>query len=71
MEPAISTQKPASEPVSEWDFDRQTISVYDEPKEKESNVLNRFGEPFLIIHKQRIGFDLTPKKDYNARKTSW
>lgn len=56
--------------MSDWDFERQTIHVYDESREKESCVLNRFGEPFLIVHKQRIGFDLTPKqKDLKCSKS--
>lgn len=41
----------------------QTLTVWEEPPEKVSPVLNQWGEPYIITDKRKMGFDLTPKKD--------
>lgn len=48
-----------------------TMQVIDEPKERLSSVLNQFGEPITLEHKNKMGFDLTPSKKENNGKTSW
>jgi len=42
-----------------------SITVWEEPKEILSHVLNKHGEPYSFIVQKKIGFDLTPrnKKD--------
>lgn len=46
----------------------QTITVWEDPPERQSLVLNAYGEPYIIQTTFKMGFDLTPKEYNNARK---
>jgi len=46
----------------------QTITVWEEPPERQSMVLDVHGEPFIIRNQFKMGFDLTPKDKNNVRK---
>jgi hypothetical protein len=35
-------------------------------EERKSLVLDRTGEPFILINKNKIGFDLKPKRSTNG-----
>jgi len=42
-----------------------SMTVWDEPDEILSHVLNKHGEPYKFIVQKKIGFDLTPKRTNN------
>jgi len=46
----------------------QTITVWEDPPETYSLVLGPDGEPYKLVSKRKIGFDLTPKEHKDARK---
>ena len=54
----------------EWDYMHRTITVYDEPSERSSLVLGLDGEPYKIVVKRKIGFDLTPRNNNGGKKNS-
>lgn len=40
-----------------------TITVFDDPPEKISSVLDARGNPYIVKRQIKMGFDLSPKKD--------
>lgn len=52
----------------EEDFPTQTITVYEDPPERQSLVLTSSGEPYLIRKTVKIGFNLTPSGKQDAKK---
>lgn len=41
----------------------QSITVFDDPPENPSSVLDARGNPYIVKRQIRMGFDLSPKKD--------
>jgi len=41
----------------------QSITVFDDPPEKPSLVLDVRGNPYIVKRSIKMGFDLRPKKD--------
>jgi hypothetical protein len=48
----------------------QTITVWEEAAVRPSLVLSPNGEPFQLETKKKMGSDLTPKDNNNARKNN-
>lgn len=47
----------------------QTITVWEDPPERQSMVLNVHGEPYIIQTTIKMGFDLTPKEENRCLKS--
>jgi len=48
----------------------QTITVWEDPPETYSLVLGPDGEPYKLVSKRKIGFDLTPRNKQDASETN-
>ncbi len=47
----------------EEEINLQSITVFDDPPEKTSLVLDARGNPYIVKRQIKMGFDLSPKKD--------